>query len=444
MSRARRFGDEKAADPIDSRLAAKIRWRACWEIATSTFMKLLPGSLFRWIVLLLLCAEVTKADPVSSRAGFDPQKLQEIPRRMQQLADEGAISGAVTLVARHGQIVSLEAVGLADIANRRPMRPDALFWIASMTKPITATAVLMLQDEKKLSVDDPVETHLPEFKNQWMTESRSTNSLMLKPSPRPITIRDLLTHTSGLADVPAPRSDSTLAELVMAYSQKPLKFSPGSQWEYCNSGINTLGRIVEVVSGQTFAEFLEQRIFKPLGMKDTTFWPTASQTKRLAKSYAPARTGSSLEETNIWFINGNLTDRNRTAFPSGGLFSTAQDMFRFYQMVLNGGSADGKRLVSPELIKLMTRTQTGDLRTGFTEGMSFGLGWAVVKQPSGVTAMLSPGTFGHGGAYGTQGWVDPGKDLILILLIQRAKLQNADASPIRRAFQEAAVGALLE
>ena len=259
---------------------------------------------------------------------------------------------------------------------------------------------------------------------------------------RAITLGDLLTHTSGLADVPAPRPNCTLAELVMAYSQQPLKFAPGSKWEYCNAGINTLGRVVEVVSGQNFADFLQDRIFKPLGMKDTTFWPTAGQTKRLAKTYQPAKDGKGLEETDIWFIKGNPSDRSRTPFPSGGVFSTAQDMWHFYQMALNGGTWNGKKIVSRDAMNLMTHTQTGDIRTGFTEGMSWGYGWAVVKQPAGITAMLSPGTFGHGGAFGTQGWVDPAKDMIFVLMIQRAKLPNSDASPIRKALQEAAVAAL--
>lgn len=363
---------------------------------------------------------------------------------MQAFVEDNTISGAVTLVARKGEIMSLEAVGLADIANKKPMRPDSLFWIASMTKPITATAVMMLQEEGKLSVDDPVEKYLPEFKNQWLIENRSSNSMTLTRAPRPITLRDLLTHTSGLSDVAAPRPNCTLAELAMAYSQLPLKFPPGTKWEYCNSGINVLGRIVEVSSGQTFADFLQDRIFKPLGMKDTTFWPTAAQAKRLAKSYQPATDGRGLEEATIWFIKGDLSDRSRTAFPSGGLFSIAQDMFRFYQMVLNGGEFNGKRIVSRQSVDVMTRTQTGDIRTGFTEGMSFGYGWAVLKKPTGVTEMLSPGTFGHGGAYGTQGWVDPKKELICVLMIQRVRLPNADASPIRKAFQEAAVSAIAE
>jgi CubicO group peptidase (beta-lactamase class C family) len=394
----------------------------------------------------LLCALslIAYGKPDSSRAGLDAGKLQEIPKRIQQFVDDGTISGAVTLVARHGQIASLEAVGLADIAAQKLMRSDSLFWIASMTKPITATAVLMLQDEGKLSVNDPVEKYLPEFKNQWMIESRSTASVRLIKPPRSITIHDLLTHTSGLGDVPAPRPESTLAELVMGYSQQPLKFPPGSKWEYCNSGINTLGRIVETASGQKFADFLAQRIFNPLGMKDTTFWPTARQAKRLAKSYQPKQNGPGLEETQIFFIKGKLQSRDRTPFPAGGLFSTAPDLFRFYQMVLDGGKFERKQVLTRAGVELMTRTQTGDLKTGFTEGMSFGLGWAVVRQPTGATGMLSPGTFGHGGAYGTQAWVDPTKDLILVLMIQRAKLPNADASDVRRVFQDTAVSAVVE
>ena len=393
------------------------------------------------IFRLLACGLLLIA--LQAAASSVPSKFKSIPERMQAFVEDDTIAGAVTLVAHKGEVVSVEAVGLADIANKKPMRPDALFWIASMTKPITATAILMLQDEGKLSVDDPVEKHLPEFKNQWLIENRSGDAMALKKAPRPITLRDLLTHTSGLSDLSAPRANCTLAELVMAYSQLPLKFPPGTKWEYCNSGINVLGRIVEVASGQSFADFLHDRIFKPLGMKETTFWPTASQAKRLAKSYQPG-TNSPLEEARISFIRGDLSDRSRTAFPSGGLFSTAQDMWRFYQMALNGGEFNGKRIVSRESMEVMTRTQTGDIRTGFTDGMSFGYGWAVVKKPAGVTETLSPGTFGHGGAYGTQGWIDPKKELIYVLMIQRVRLPNADASPIRKAFQEAAAAAITE
>jgi CubicO group peptidase (beta-lactamase class C family) len=391
-------------------------------------------------LLLLTCT----AYPASelSQSHLDPGRLAAIPKRLQQFVDDHTVSGAVALVARHGKIASLDAVGLADLAGQRPMRPDSLFWIASMTKPITATAVLMLQDEGKLSVDDPVQKHLPEFQNQWMIEARSNDTLTLKRPPRPITLRDLLTHTSGIGDVSAPRPHSSLAELVAAYSQQPLQFPPGSKWSYSNAGINTLGRIVEVVAGQAYADFLRARVFEPLGMTNTTFWPNASELDRLAISYKGVAGAKDLEVAPIYFFQGDLGDPRRTAFPAGGLFSTAGDYFRFCQMMLNGGSWDGKQLLSRQSVEAMTRTQTSDIVTGFTEGMSFGFGFAVVKKPVGVTAMLSPGTFGHGGAYGTQAWVDPRKDMILILMIQRAGLANGDASDIRRAFQEAAVAAL--
>jgi CubicO group peptidase (beta-lactamase class C family) len=382
-----------------------------------------------------------RAASVPPQSGFAPAQLKDIPARMQRFVDDRTIAGAVTLVARPGQVVALDAVGFADLTNKTPMRADSLFWIASMTKPITAVAVLMLQDEGRLSVDDPVEKHLPEFKNQWLVQERTSNSVTLVRPARAITIRDLLTHTSGLGDVPSPRPQASLAELVMAYSQQPLRFPPGSKWEYSNAGINTLGRIVEVVSVRRFEDFLDQRIFRPLGMKDTTFWPTRAQARRLARSYQPRADGAGLAEAEIFFLKGPLTDRARTPFPAGGLFSTASDLARFYQMMLNGGEWEGKRLLSRAAVEMMTRPQTGELKTGFTEGMSFGLGFAVVKQPAGVTATLSAGTFGHGGAYGTQSWADPRRGLVLILMIQRARLPNADASDVRRAFQEAAMAA---
>ena len=390
-------------------------------------------------LLIALASPVFAGSLPQNARGLNADKSGEVRKRMQGFVDDKTIAGAVTLVARNGQIAVLDAVGQADIASAKPMKPDTIFWIASMTKPITATAIMILRDEGKLSINDPVEKYLPEFKKQWLVGNKSQEVLTLKRPVRSVTLKDLLTHTSGVADAPSTGRDLSLAELVLLYSQQPLKSEPGSKWEYNNPGINTLGRVVEVASGETFENFLQKRIFKPLGMKDTTFYPSGGQIKRVAKSYEPGTNG--LNEIGISFIKGPLDSRARPAFPSGGLFSTAQDMFRFYQMVLNGGMWDGKRIVSADSVAMMTKTQTGDLRTGFTEGMTFGLGWAVVREPKGVTSMLSKGTYGHGGAYGTQGWVDPEKNMIFILMIQRAKLQNADASPIRHAFQEAAVAA---
>ena len=387
------------------------------------------------LALLLLTA-------VSIAVGADNPKLKEIPSHIQPFVDNSTVAGAVTLVARHDRVLALDTVGFADLATRRPMRVNDMFWIASMTKPITSTAIMMLQDEGKLSVQDPVEKYLPEFKNQWMISERGKDSLKLLRPPRPITLRDLLTHTSGLSNIDSPRPNCSLAELAMAYSHNPLEFLPGSKWSYSNVGINTLGRIVEVVSGRPYHEFLEARLFRPLGMKDTTFWPSQSQARRIATPYMPGEGGRGLAPTTVYFLKGNLTDRTRTPFPAGGLYSTAPDLVKFYQMILNGGVSGRKRFISKAAIEQMTRTQTGELKTGFVEGMSFGLGWGVVREPQGVTEMLSPGTFGHGGAYGTQAWIAPKQDLILVLMIQRAKMPNGDNSEIRRAFQQAAVAAL--
>lgn len=385
-------------------------------------------------------ATATAVRVTSSSAKAEAARFAAVPEAMQRFVENHSIAGAVTIVAQPDRVLAQSAVGFADLANHAPMRSDALFWIASMTKPMTAVAVLMLQDEGKLSVEDPVEKYLPEFKGQWLIAEANNDRRVLVRPPRPITLRDLLTHTSGLSDVPAPRPHSTLAELVMGYAQQPLRFPPGSRWEYSNAGINTLGRIVEVVSGQPYAEFLRHRLFQPLGMKDTTFWPTPAQAKRLAKSYKN-KTGGGLEETGIYFIQGPLSDRERTPFPAGGLFSTAADVARFYQMMLSDGIWRGKRLLSPASVALMTCTQSGDIKTGFVDGMSWGLGFQVVKEPQGVTEMLSPGTYGHGGAYGTQSWADPKRDLVLVMMIQRAGLPNGDASDMRRGFQQAAMDA---
>ena len=397
----------------------------------------------RTLRLLLLSVGLASAEPVPQATGLDPAKLAAVPQRMQEFVEKGEIAGAVTLVARHGQVAQLAAVGKADLASGRGMQADDLFWIASMTKPLTAVCVLMLADEGRLSIEDAVEKHLPEFGEQWVVSEFAAERRVLVKSPRPITIRDLLTHASGLGDVKSPRIHSTLAELCMAYAREPLFFAPGTKWSYCNSGINTLGRIVEIVSGQPFAEFMQQRLLGPLGMKETTFWPTEAQAARLAKSYKPDASGR-LAEIELFYTKGPLPDRARTPLPAGGLFSTASDMARFYTMMLAGGTLDGRTFLKKETAAAMTRTQSGELRTGFVDGMSWGLGFQVVREPTGVTASLSPGSFGHGGAYATQSWADPRRDMIFILMIQRAGLKNGDASDMRAALQEAAVAALVE
>jgi CubicO group peptidase (beta-lactamase class C family)/acetyl esterase/lipase len=376
-------------------------------------------------------APKTLASGKPADVGMNGDKLAKIPTAMQQYIDRKQLAGAVTLVARQGKIVQLEAVGYADVENSLPMTKDSIFAIASMTKPITATAVMILQDEGKLSVSDPVSKYIPQFKDVQLAG---------KPPAREITIRDLMTHTAGLSRPPRKEGDAppSLKETSERIASQPLQFEPGSRWQY-GDGLTVCGRIVEIVSGQSFDEFLKERIFTPLKMNDTTFQLTAEQKPRLARLYKRGKDKTSIEK-----VEGFDPTMRRTPNPSGGLFSTATDMARFYQMVLAGGELDGKRIVSQAAAKEMTRLQTGEIVTGFTPGCGWGLGWCLVQQPQGVTKMLSAGAYGHGGAFGTQGWVDAKRDLICVLMIQRSDFGGSDDSDVRASFQDLAVAAITE
>ncbi len=391
------------------------------------------------VIAVLLGASLAVA------ADLDPNRLNRIRPAMQAFVDQNDIAGAVTLVARHDGVASLEAVGYQDLDEKVPMRTDTLFRIASMTKPITAIGIMILVDEKKLSVDDPVEKYLPEFRGMKLKTAGGQQPAGLGTPSRPIKLRDLLTHTSGMhGGLPRAMAglyltrDHTLAEAVALYAKEPLEFEPGTKWSYCNVGIDTLGRILEVASGQSYESFLKQRVFDPLGMPDTCFYPTPEQRKRLAATYNK-KEGKLVRVTSD--IIGLPPDA-KYPIPAGGLCSTAGDLARVYRMMLGHGQLDGKRILSPGSVQEMTQVHTGNLTSGFTPGLGFGFGWGVVREPQGVTAMLSPGTFGHGGAFGTQGWIDPKKDLILVMLIQRVGLPNGDASAMRREFQSVAVSAL--
>lgn len=372
-------------------------------------------------------------DPKESSDHVDrgtPPAVPAINDRLRQYVTAKQIAGAVTLVATPDRIIHLDSTGNASLHPREAMRPDSIFWIASMSKPILATLLLMLQDEGLLSVDDPVEKYIPEFKELKTADGK----------PARLTIRHLLTHTSGMREITPAQASAckTLAEVIPLYVAKPVAFTPGSKWVYCQSGINTGGRIAEVVTGEPLEKLLKRRLFDPLGMRDTTFYLTEEQLPRLAKSYSRTNKGD-LEATDIGFLNGQSpTSTDRFPAPNGGLFSTASDYARFCQMVLRGGELNGKRYLKPETVKLMTTIQTAELNTGFTPGNGWGLGWCVVRKPQGITGMLSPGTFGHGGAYGTQAWIDPGAKRIYILMVQRANFLNSDASDVRKGFQEAA------
>ncbi len=379
-----------------------------------------------WTVLALLLALSCPAF-----AQLEPTITTSIRSEMRKFVDSGEISGAVAVVGDAKGTRGIAAVGRRDIEGDLPMEQDTLFRIASMTKPITVLGIQMLVEEGKLSVDDPVEKHLPEFRGQAMSGG----------SPkRPALLRDLLTHTSGLAESPTFGAGEArplnLDAAARAIAARPLSFEPGSKWSYSNAGIITLGRIIEVASGTGYEAFLKARIFDPLGMKDTTFYPDPDQMKRAAVAY-------DRKDGKLVAVASSRQAPDRASGypnPAGGLFSTAPDLVKLDRMLVNGGELDGRRYLSRASLAEMTRVQTGDLKCGFTDGMGFGLGFGVVREPSGVTAMLAPGTFGHGGLYGTQSWVDPTKGRFAILMIQRVGLNNGDQSPMRLAFQKIAFG----
>jgi CubicO group peptidase (beta-lactamase class C family) len=384
--------------------------------------------------LLLGIVSAAESPPAPSPR-FDRSKLAAVPERMKGFVERQEIAGAVTAVATREGVVQLQAVGQSNIERNESMKPDAIFWIASMTKPVTGTAIMMLQEEGKLSVDDPVAKYIPELGELKTPSGKPAN----------LTIRHLLTHTSGMGEATKGESDAakTLADLIPAFASKPLKFEPGSKWEYCQSGINTAGRIVEIASGQSLPDFMQKRLFEPLGMKDTTFYPTREQLARLATSYK--RTDDrKLEPVPTPMLKADdPTSHDHYPAANGGLFSTASDYAKFCRMILNDGTLDGRQYLRPESVRQMTTVQSGDVKTGFTPGNGWGLGWCVVREPQGVTEALSPGTHGHGGAYGTQAWIDPKKGVIYVLMVQRANFPNSDASDVRKAFQDAAAAAVM-
>jgi CubicO group peptidase (beta-lactamase class C family) len=368
-------------------------------------------------------------------------KLSGVGAAMEQMIAKNEIAGAVTAVVKKNKVLHLESTGFADIAAKRPMTPDTLFWIASMTKPITGVAILMLQDDGKLKVSDPVAKYLPEFANLKTPSGKPAN----------LTITQILTHTSGLGEASgaAAQQAKTLADLVPIWLAAPMKYEPGEKWQYTQSGINAAARIVEVVSGMSFDAFLQKRLFGPLGMKHTTFYLDAAQRTQLVTAYSKNKDTGALEPVPP---RPEFGPRDRPPQGNGGLYSTAPDYARFCQMLLNGGKLGSRRYLSAAAIKFLSTPQTGELPTGFFQndtfgkhGMNYGwgIGTCVLRAPhEGVAAMLSPGTYGHGGAWGTQAWIDPVKGVAYVLMVQRSNFPNSDASEVRREFQQAAAKAL--
>ena len=393
--------------------------------------------------------------------GLSSERLQRIDDVMQQYIDSGQISGGITMVSRRGRIAHFEAQGLMDIESKTPMRKDAIFRMASMTKPVTGVAVLMLMEEGKLRLTDPVSRFIPEFKNTKVAVAKpmpparpgpsrqppQEPEIYTVPADREITIRDLMTHTSGLesggwgtaeANRMAPRKTSDhLAHYIPQLGAVPLDFQPGTQWRYSAlAGIETLGRIVEVISGQTFDQYLKQHIFEPLGMKDTAFVPTEDRLKRVVSLYRRGQKGN-LERTDTpdWLATKTLFSGG------GGLWSTAEDYLQFAQMLVNGGVLNGTRLLSPRTVDLMGTNHVADLYTGTgqrLQGMGFGLTVEVVLDSVAAGRRESNGSFGWDGAFGTHFWVDRKEQLVGLLMIQEPVGQ------LSRDFENAVMQAIVE
>jgi len=408
-------------------------------------------SLFLSLFLAALTlAPVFAASPAATTVttSTDPVRLGRIAPRMQAFVDQGAIAGAVTLLLHNGQVVHHEAVGMADVEAKKAMAKDSIFQIMSMTKPTVATCIMMLIEEGRIALSDPVEKHLPEFRGQLLiSEKGNDGSLTLKKPSRPITVRDLLTHTSGMAGNPPDglkelyqKMDRPLREAVLVYSQTPLMFEPGTQWSYSNMGIATLGRIIEAAADQPFEQFLSSRLLAPLGMKDSFIFPPEDKKARIAALYD--RRDGKLVKADGTKLGGDAMNYRKGAVysaPEFGLYSTAGDLAAFYEMtrlggivptwVKGAGATPGKRLLSPASVAVMTKLHTADIKAGHNPGTGFGLAWEVVKSEQGELNLWSIGSYGHGGAFGTHGWIDPAKNLVGVFLIQ-----GGDTTTVKYAF----------
>ena len=426
-------------------------------------MQIIP-SRRRAAAVALLALSLTAATLPAGKpedVGMSSERLQRVNDVIKTYIDANQISGAVTMVSRKGRIAHFEAQGLMDIEGKTPMRKDAIFRMASMSKPVTGVAILMLMEEGKLRLTDPVSRFIPEFKNPKVAMLKNPNAPSVPPAPgqpppapeiytvpaeRELTIRDLMTHTNGLesggpgsreGNRISPRSTSSnLAAYVPTLGAVPLDFQPGSKWQYSAlAGIETLGRIVEIASGMTFDQFLQKRIFEPLGMKDTAFYPSDDRLSRTVTLYEKKNNMLSRTDTPAWLATKTLFSGG------GGLWSTPEDYMQFGQMLVNNGQLNGKRLLSPRTVDLMASNHVGDLYAGIGQrlkGMGFGLTVEVVMDGVAANRRESNGSFGWDGAFGTHFWVDRKEQLVGLLMVQESNGQ------LMRDFENAVMQAIIE
>jgi CubicO group peptidase (beta-lactamase class C family) len=425
--------------------------------------KPLVHSFYALLAMVALCGthvaiaqELPTVKP--EKVGMSSERLKRIHEIMQRHIDAGTITGAVTAVARRGQIVYFEAHGYTDPTTKQPMPKDALFRMASSSKPVTGVAVLMLMEEGLIHLNDPVSKYIPEFKNTKVAVLKPGQREPVGPrgpnTPKPdvdlvsanreITIKDLMTHTSGLLSgglgsavfETRRQPNETLATYIPKLGAAPLDFQPGTRWSYsATAGIDTLGRIVEIVSGMTFDQFLAKRIFEPLGMRDTYFNVPEDRRARFLPLYRKEG-GEWKKQPTPPFLD------TRTYFSgAGGLVSSAHDYLRFEQMLVNGGELNGKRLLSPKTVQLMSMNHVGTLfhgTRGTDEGLGFGLTVYVTLDEAQAPRWRTKGSFGWAGAFGTITWSDPKEELTGVLMIQ----QSVDV--VQRDFNTAVMQSIVE
>ncbi len=387
------------------------------------------STLGRIVAVSLLVGAVSPT--VDAQTGMDPERLALIPTRLQEFVEGGRIAGTVIVLARHDGIVLLEAVGYQNLATKTPMRTDAIFRMASVAKPMTALGIMVLQEEGRLSISDPVGRHLPDFRN-LQTEPANER-------PQPVTIKRLMTHTSGMASddlYPSDFLQRSLADVVATYASKPLASSPGTRFIYSGAGFDMLGRVIEVVSGTTYEAFMEERVFGPLGMEDSGFFVPPQHRVRMSSFYRIE--DDRLHEGRRPNDSGDLPHEGRIfPAPAFGLYSTAPDLGALLQMMLSGGTYDGRRILSLASVTAMTVDQILD-----DEIRPWGLGWNVARQAGSLGGPLaSSRAYGHGGSSGVSVWVDPENALAGAFLIHQV---GQEAYFAHNAFKTMAVAAIVD
>ena len=413
-----------------------------------------------WLIAAIALVLPLEASTPTARpedVGLSADRLKRVTELMQRLIDAKTFSGAVTLVARNGRVAHFEAQGLMDLESKKPMQKDTIFRIMSMTKPVVGVSLMMLVEEGKVRLTDPVGRFIPELQNLKVTVPNSDGFIAAAPSgavsapqpgrivdaARPVTVRDLLTHTSGMmsngasaamvAQVPIGAGEP-LAVVIPKLKNVPLDFQPGTRWAYSPQyGFDVLARVVEVASGMPFDRFAKQRIFEPLAMKDTFFYP-ATGNPRIASLYQSVDGQLRKQPDGAW-VNGAYFSGG------GGLFSTAEDYLQFALMLMNGGQHDGKRLVSTRSVDVMTSAFAPDTLPGRQAGEAYGLSVRVVTDPAARNTFLSKGAFGWSGAYNTHFFVDPKEKIVGIFMTQAAFLESR--GQVRDDFETAVMQAIV-